>query len=151
MESHNKRIRFHCPKAVCIFLHIILLSTTIHLNLTCLRSIKTEIGTMFGIQTRIFTPRDIGWSYLCYISHILYHHIFPVKFPPIKIKQFTSFSSLKYEINIMYTFHRSFHSSLHILPTFPTTGMGDRYFRHQSSTDTISSNFYPSATKSTGN
>lgn len=53
MESYDQRIGLYCPEAIRVLLHVILLTATVYLKPSGLRSIETEVGAMLLVQPRI--------------------------------------------------------------------------------------------------
>ena len=67
------------------------------------------------------------------------------------MKQFTSFPAFEHKIDIMHTRHRNRYIRLYTCPTFPSSGMRNPHFSYQRPADAVGPNFYPPATKGTGN
>ena len=151
MESYDQRIGLYCPEAIRVLLHVILLTATVHLKPSGLRSIKTEVGATLLVQPRILVTRNVGRCGLRPVFHLLLCHFLPAEFPPVKMKQFTSFPAFEHKIDIMHTRHRNRYIRLYTCPTFPSSGMRNPHFSYQRPADAVGPNFYPPATKGTGN
>ena len=59
METNYQRISLYCPPTMFILVHIIFLTTNIHLQTFYIGRENTEIGAAFLVQTRKITAMHV--------------------------------------------------------------------------------------------